>query len=168
MVCCINIFGYFCVPSASSQQCPHIAQSQETIDALIQETEEKVADGYEKVVRWGEIKNNIPKRLKISPVAMVPYESQKFRTILDLSFKLQYKGLSLPFVNDTTIRQAPAEAMVQLGQAFYRLITAMVDAYDTSHPFVFSKIDLKDRFWQMSNFCYVLPSQTAETNWITP
>ena len=58
---------------------------------LIQETKEKAANSYAKVVRYGDIKNNLPKNFKISPISMIPHKSKEFRTILDLTFKLRKK-----------------------------------------------------------------------------
>ena len=82
---------------ASLRRGPHVlAKFREDIEALLQETKDKVQDGYAKIVKWGEIKSNFPKSLKISPVAMVPHKSRKFRTILNLSFKLRHKGTLLP------------------------------------------------------------------------
>ena len=49
---------------------------------LRQETEDKVTHNYSRVVKWGDIKNNIPTKLKISPVAMIPHKSKPFRRIL--------------------------------------------------------------------------------------
>jgi len=49
---------------------------------------EKVAQGYARIVLWDKIKNNLPKKLKISPIAAMPHKSRLFHTILDLSFKL--------------------------------------------------------------------------------
>jgi len=94
----------------------------------------------------GDINDIIPKRLKISPVAMVPHKSRAFKTILYLSFKLRYKGGTTPSVNDSTVRQAPAESMVQLGKCHKRIVATLARHYDPHHPFTFAKIDLKDGF----------------------
>jgi hypothetical protein len=42
---------------------------------LWEETLEKVAQGYARLVTWAEIKNNPPKNLKISPIAAIPHKS---------------------------------------------------------------------------------------------
>lgn len=148
------------------QRGPHVsAKSKEAIAALLAETKGKVKNGYARLVRYGDIKHKIPKKLKISPVAMVPHKSRKFRTILDLSFRLRYKGRLLQSVNSASEQLAPAEAMIQLGNCIKRLVALMADNEDPSTPFMFSKLDIKDGFWRMSvseedawNFCYALPS----------
>ena len=53
---------------------------------LINQTMAKVNENFAKIVKWGDIKQNIPKNLKISPIAMIPHKSRDYRSILDLSF----------------------------------------------------------------------------------
>ena len=149
---------------------PHkSATSKEAIAALHEETQAKVTKGFAKMVRFGDIKDNLPKNLKISPVACIPHKSKKFRVILDLSFKLKTKHTIFPSVNDTTIKMAPPEAMVQLGACVKRLIATMAENYDKEKPFKFCKLDIKDGFWRLVvheqdawNFCYVLPSKDGK------
>ncbi len=147
------------------------ADSPEALAALHEETRGKVKNKYSKVVRYGDIKKNLPKKLKISPVAMIPHKSRSFRTILDLSFRLRYQGKLMPSVNSASVRQAPAESMVQLGQCIQRLVATLADNYDPENPFMFAKLDIKDGFWRMAvsdddawNFCYVLPQENPTGN----
>ena len=148
---------------------PHkSATSNTATKALIAETKEKVQQGYAKVVRYGDIRVNRPKKLKVSPVAMIPHKSRQFRTILDLSFRLKLKETLMPSVNSKTVQQAPAESMVQLGKSLHRIIALMANNYNPSAPFLFAKLDIKDGFWRIAvndedawNFCYVLPSNEA-------
>ena len=78
---------------AALRRGPHIsAKHPNAISSLHTETEEKVRNGYARVVTWGDIKQNLPPKLKISPVAMVPHKSRTFQTILDLFFSLRHKG----------------------------------------------------------------------------
>ena len=147
------------------------ADSELALKALHDETNEKIANGYSKVVRYGDIKDNLPKNLKISPVAMIPHKSRSFRTILDLSFRLKLKGKLMPSVNSGTTKQAPAESMIQLGMCIQRLVALLADNYDPQKPFKFAKLDIKDGFWRMAvneedawNFCYVLPQEITPTN----
>ena len=145
---------------------PH--QSSKKRDAVIQlrkETIENISNGYAQTVKWGDIKNDIPPKLKISPVAMIPHKSKKYRCILDLSFTLHHKGIAFSPVNETTVKKAPQESMAQLGLCLKRLVALMADNYDPQKPFVFSKLDIKDGFWRMRvsnkeawNFCYALPT----------
>ena len=136
------------------------------VEFLQTETEEKVRNGYARVVRWKDIKDNIPLLLKISPVAMVPHKSKLFRVIMDLSFQFKKKdGSKWESVNSATTKLAPQEAMGQLGSVLRRIVALMADHCDPNRPFKFSKLDIKDGFWRMAvndeaawNFCYVLPS----------
>jgi hypothetical protein len=141
------------------------AYDKDAIKQLRTETQEKIEQSYARVLSYGEIKKNFPKRLKISPAAMIPHKSKKFRCILDLSFKLRLNGKVYNSVNETTNKKSKQESMVQLGQSLRRIIAAMADNFDASRPFFFSKLDIKDGFWRMAvsdddawNFCYVLPS----------
>ena len=151
---------------AAIRRGPHpSATNLDAKEALFAETDDKVRNGYAKVVRYGDIKHKLPKKLKISPVAMIPHKSRSFRTILDLSFQLRHMGKLMDSVNSATVKQAPAESMIQLGQCVQRLIALLADNYDPNQPFLFSKLDIKDGFWRMAvndenawNFCYVLPS----------
>eukprot|EP00984_Skeletonema_dohrnii_P010060 scaffold3896_cov177-Skeletonema_dohrnii-CCMP3373.AAC.1 len=96
---------------------PHVsATSAEAIEYFKSEIEQKVAAGQAKVVEWDSIKDNIPPELKISPLALVPHKSRKFRAILDLSFRLRLKsGAVAPSVNETSEKAAPNAACEQLG-----------------------------------------------------
>jgi hypothetical protein len=157
---------------AMLQRGPHIsANDPQAITQLRKETEEKVKNNYARVVRFGDIRSNIPKLLKISPVAMIPHKSKAFRCILDLSFELRIKNGVIPSVNSTTNKKAKPEGMVQLGMAVKRLVATMADNFDMEQPFIFSKLDIKDGFWRMAvsnenawNFCYVLPSHDTTTS----
>ncbi len=151
---------------------PHkSSKAPDAIQVLREETADKIKHGYARTVRWGDIKKNWPKRLKISPIAMIPHKSKKFRAILDLSFRLRHKGFLLPSVNSHTVCHAKREAMAQLGLALRRLVVRMAEGFDPANPFLFAKLDIKDGFWRMAvndddawNFCYVLPSLTPTSN----
>ena len=135
------------------------------------ETIDKTKQGYARVVKWRDLKNNIPKKLKISPAAMIPHKSKPFRCILDLSFKLKHKGKIYSSVNEMTTPQAKPQAMVQLGNVIHRIIHRMVQHFNPHHPFKFAKLDIKDGFWRMAvsdeeawNFCYILPAEKPVKN----
>ena len=145
---------------------PHkSAQSKEAIQAIHTETDIKVQHGFARLVKYGDIINELPPNLKISPVACIPHKSKSFRVILDLSFQLKVGNKTYQSVNETTIKMAPPEAMVQLGLCVKRLIHTLEKNYDPNKPFKFCKLDIKDGFWRMVvntkdswNFCYVLPN----------
>jgi hypothetical protein len=59
---------------------------------------------------------------------------------------------------------APKQAMAELGNVLPRLIYAVANAPDGRGPILFSKLDIKDGYWQMVvpeedewHFAYVLP-----------
>ena len=65
-------------------------------------------DGFAKIVYLNEIEYLLGMEewleLKISSLAMDPYKSRKYRTILDLSFLLQVFGMEILSVNsDITV-----------------------------------------------------------------
>ena len=81
------------------------------------------------------------KELKISPIAMIPHKSRKYRAILDLSFRLRLKnGGFVPSVNESTTLEAPAGAIDQLGHSLSRLIHAMAEAGPDDKVFMQSSI----------------------------
>ena len=140
-------------------------------ECLITETAEKIEKGFARLVTWKSIKNNIPTKLKLSPVAMIPHKSRAFRCILDLSFQLrsQQHGKE-PSVNKNTTKLAPAEAMRQLGSALKRIITKVAEGQQEKKEFKFAKLDIKDGFWRLIvnnddawNFCYCIPPENPNT-----
>ena len=149
---------------------PHISAKQKIAANQLQlETNEKIKHGYVRIVTWGSIKDNLPKKLKISPIAMIPHKTRQFRAILDLSFNLSHNGKFLPSVNEMTNKKAYAQSMNQLGQTIKRIIATMAKHHNPNKPFMFTKLDIKDGFWRMAvsdddawNFCYVLPSTSKE------
>ena len=129
------------------------------------EARAKASAGQCKIVKWSELKKNLPPSLKISPVAAVPHKSRMFRMILDLSFALHLSGYDLPSVNESTKYMAKEESLAQLGGVLPRIIAALAEAKPEDGPIFFSKMDIKDGFWRMIceegaewNFCYVLPA----------
>ena len=62
------------------------ALSKKAVRQLRQEKNDKIVHKYARVLKWGDIKDNIPTKLNISPVEMIPHKSKAYRCILDLSF----------------------------------------------------------------------------------
>ena len=141
------------------------ARVPEAATACREEALARVADGCCHIVNWTDIKHNHPKNLKVSPIAAIPHKSRLYRMILDLSFQLTLPTHTVPSVNATSNKTlAPQHAMFELGRVIPRLIHKMARA-PPDHPFLFSKLDLKDGYWRMVvsktdawNFAYVLPS----------
>ena len=109
--------------------------------------------------------------MKLSPLAMIPHKSRSYRCILDLSFQLKVKGKKINSVNQGTNKLSPQKSMAQLGWVIRHIVTTMANNYNTKHPFLFSKCDIKDGFWRLSvnhhdawNFCYVLPPKKPGTS----
>ena len=71
------------------------------------EVTEKELKSHAQVVLWGDIKDNPPKALKISLIAMVPHKSRKCRVILDLPYIIKLMERKIESVNDMTIEMAP-------------------------------------------------------------
>ena len=149
---------------------PHSsALEPDAIEQMAKEIEEKVRVGQCEVVEWDSIKDNPPPQLKISPLAMVPHKSRKYRAILDLSFRLRLKdGSSVPSVNENTTLEAPQGAIEHLGHALKRIIHAFAEADEDAKIFM-AKFDIKDGFWRLDcadgeewNFCYVLPQEPGK------
>lgn len=115
------------------------------------------------------IKDNPPKELKISPIAMIPHKSRLFRAMLDLSFSIRLQdGSEVPSVNESSTKTAPQGAIDQMGHSLQRIIHAFAQA-DADAKVFMSKWDIKDGFWRLCaqegeewNFCYVLPQPEGE------
>ena len=70
--------------------------------------------------------------------------------ILDLSHGVRMGEIRHPSVNEATNPdQAPTAAMAELGNVLPRLIYAVATAPDARGPILFSKLDIKDGYWQM-------------------
>jgi hypothetical protein len=125
----------------------------------------RVKEGSCRLVNWIDIKDNFPTNLKISPLAAVPHKYRKYRMILNLSFQLLVNGRCLESVNDSSDKWlAKQEAMFELKNVIPCIIWTMALSKDTTTPFMFCKVDLKDGYWHMAvneadvwNFTYVLP-----------
>ena len=132
---------------------------------LREETLEKVAQGYARLIPWDSIKQSPPQNLKISPIAAIPHKSRGYRMILDLSHGVSIGTTKYASVNECTSEEvAPNHAMAELGRVLPRLIYAVATAPEQKGPILFSKLDIKDGYWRMVvtpddewNFAYVLP-----------
>ena len=138
---------------------------------LLQQAIQAVEDGFAKLITLGEIIDQLPENLKISPVAMVPHKSRDYRVILDLSFCLRFGKGEIPSVNSATAIMSPQKSMAELGQVVRRMISTLANNYDPNKPFKFAKVDIKDGFWRMVvssenawNFCYTIPRDEDDNN----
>ena len=129
---------------------PHVsAMVPEAMKQLQLEVAEKEKNDQVRVIKWDDIKDNLPKELKVSPIAMIPHKSRMFRAILDLSFGIRLEdGEQVPSVNESSIKTAPRGAINQLGQSLDRVIHAMAQAEQDAKVFM-AKWDIKDGFWRL-------------------
>jgi hypothetical protein len=94
---------------------------------LVSEAQEKVKNGYARIIKWKDIKDNLPTNFKLSPVAMIPHKSRLYRCILDLSYQLKINGKTLPSVNSESAKLAPQSSMAELGNVINRIVHTMAD-----------------------------------------
>ena len=135
------------------------------LKCLIAEAQTKVKNGFATIIKWKDVKNNIPPNFKLSPVAMIPHKSRAFRGILDLSFQLRHGNDDFTSVNANTTTTSNHKSMAQLGSALKRIIATVADGQRKQKQILFSKLDIKDGFWRLVvaaadawNFCYVIPN----------
>lgn len=138
---------------AAIQKRPHQSvQSPEAINVLHTEVLEHIAEGSCQVVKWKDIKDNLPPRLKILPTAAILHRSWLFQMILDLSYKHKIHKEILQSVNKTSDKDlATQHSMYELWNAIPQIIWNMAKAPDTDIQIIFLKIDLKHGYWHMAH-----------------
>ena len=147
----------------------HISARQpEAVKAYQAEIQEKIEKKQAKIILWDDIKDNPPKQLKISPLAMVPHKSRLFRAILDLSFSLKMSTHQIPSVNESTEKTSPNGTLDQMGTVLPRVIAAVAQTAEGEVVY-FAKYDIKDGFWRLEceegakyNFAYVMPQEEGQ------
>ena len=157
---------------AAVEKGPHSSSLEpDAIEQIQMEAREKVKQGFAKIYTWEWLKENLHKhpQLKLSPLAMIPHKSWKYRAILDLSYQLLVAGYLLPLVNDATKDCAPEEAISQIGSVLPRIIEALARVDASDGPVSMMKVDLTDGFWRVMakegeewNFAYVLPNHPGK------
>jgi hypothetical protein len=129
----------------------------------------KACTNQARIVNWGDIKDNPPRELKISPIVAIPHKSKAYQSIFDLSFCLRLKnGGVLSAVNNTTEKTAPKGAINQIGECLSCIIHTFSEAEEHVKIFM-AKWDIKNGFWRMDcehreewNFSYVLPQEEGK------
>ncbi len=123
------------------KQGPHqSALTPEAIAYFTEEAAEKVRTNQARIVTWDNIKDNLPRELKISPIATIPHKSKAFCSILDFSFRLKLKnGGVLASVDDTTEKTALKGANDQIGDCLTRIIHAFAETDDTAN--IYGKVE---------------------------
>ena len=132
---------------AATKKGPHLlVWDPEAMEVLAKEVTEKVAVGQARVVKWDTIKDSPPPSLKISPIAMIPHKSRKFRVILDLLFIIRLEdGSTVPLVNKTLEKTAPRGAIDQMGHVLTWIIHAFAQA-NRDALILQAKWDINDGF----------------------
>ena len=87
--------------------------------------------------------------LKLSPIAMAPHKSRKYRAILDLSFHLKLFDMELPLGNATTLTTTPLINISRLGKVLPHIIETIANAPANKGSIMFSKLDIKSGYWRM-------------------
>jgi hypothetical protein len=151
---------------------PHSSSLEpDAIEQIQMEAKEKVKQGFSKIYTWEWLKKNLNKhpQLKLSPLAMIPHKSRKYRAILDLSYQLLVAGYLLPSVNEATKDCAPEEAIAQIGSVLPRIIEALARVDPSKGPVSLMKVDLTDGFWRVMakegeewNVAYILPNHPGK------
>ena len=91
------------------------ARDPEAARCCREEALQKVKEGHCRLVKWDDIKDNLPENLKISPIAAIPHKSRKYRMILNLAYRIRILKERLKSVNESTNKLAPQHAMFELG-----------------------------------------------------
>ncbi len=142
----------------------------EAIQQLHDESKEKANQGFVRMVNWNDIKDDPPRKLKVSPICAVPHKSCKWHMILNLSQGVMVSNTKQQSVNEATAPNiAPAHSMAELGNVLPRIIYAVGTAPESKGPVLLSKNDILDGFWRLVvspdnewNFAYVLPKMNAD------
>ena len=90
---------------AAVEKGPHSSSLEpDAIEQIQREAREKAKQGCAKIYTWEWLRENLHKhpQLKLSPLAMIPHKSRKYRASLDLPYELLVSGCLLPSVNDAT------------------------------------------------------------------
>jgi hypothetical protein len=157
---------------------PHAsALTPEARRLVLEDVAYQVEAGFSRIITWESIRHDLPPKLKISPLAVVPQVNRRGRLILDLSFPVHRAGsrnkrkmgeVIQASVNDTTTPLAPAWPVNELGKVLPRVMDFMRTVPE-DETINFAKIDLSDGFWRMIvpeedcwNFAYVLPDAPGE------
>jgi hypothetical protein len=159
---------------AAVERGPHpTARTPKSIALFAEDIEYQIKAGFCWVFPWEELKHCLPANCKISPVAVVPQVGRRGQIILNLLFPV-YQSINgvvtvtQESVNDSTVLNAPSEAVKEIGKVFPRLLQYMRDTPEGLH-ILFSKLDISDWFWRLVvqeadsyNFGYVLPQHDGE------
>ena len=108
---------------------PHqSALSDEVVDHFSDESKRKVASKSARLVLYDEIKGDIPKQVKVSPISATPHNSKAFRSILALSFLLELTPqVHVTSVNKNRKKTATGGAIDHI----WHLILCLIRAFST-------------------------------------
>ena len=129
----------------------------------------QVEAGFSYIFPWEEVRKLGPRKLKVSPMAVVPCKNRQRRIILYSSFPF-YSGRSKKgadpiqeSVNETTERLAP-DAPVKKNVNVFRRLLHFINLVGTEDIFILAKINLLDGLWRILveeygkwDFAYMMP-----------
>ena len=103
---------------------------------LATEAKVKVVSKPAYLVLYEDINGNIPKQMKVSPIAAIPHKYKAFRSILDLSFLLKVtpRGRTPP-ENEKSKKMALGGAVDQIGHVLIHFIHAFSEAPEQANIF---------------------------------
>jgi hypothetical protein len=144
---------------SSSRRCsPHCSTLEpENITLVHKDMLYQVNVAFSKIVLWDNLKRPKLRRLKISPIAVVPPKDRRCRLILDLSFPVypqqtKVKPRPNPIqagVNDETmVKLAPQEPVRKIGIILQQVLTLQCSAA-LDEVVMLAKIGLSDGLWWM-------------------
>ena len=145
------------------------ALTEDAIELFEEDIAYQVKAGFSRIVLLDDIIDDLPRKLKISPVAAIPQKNRRPRIILDLSFPVKLgNDIIQQAVNATTAQTSHPSALSYLGSTLPRILKFIAHAPEDL-PIYFSKYDISDGFWRMVvaqgeewNFAYVLPQKEGE------
>ena len=130
---------------------PHkYALAPDSIAMIYGEVRDKVKEGFTEVVCLDKIDQLLRieewAHLKISPLAMFPHKSLKYRAILDVSFTLKIFGMEITSINENTVVTDPQHSISRLGSVLPRLIKSVARVPLDNGNMLFSKLDINDGY----------------------
>ena len=79
----------------------------EAVDYSHKDAETKVKGVFANILKWDDIKYNLPPNIKVAPLTMIPHKISEYCTIIDLLFILKTVEGEVPSVNEKKTRNFP-------------------------------------------------------------
>ena len=115
-------------------------------------TQEKIirkeVQGFFRIVKRKDIRDNQPKHFRISPILMISHKYHQHQETLNISYQLQVGHSILPLINNAFKRLTPPKVIDQVGNTIRWLIEGIAGSPDSN--ILFSKLNIKDSYWRMN------------------